>query len=247
MGNAHIAIRAVVFDVYGTLLEVGPPPQDADARWETLFRETLRVEPPVRRTEFVAVCTKIISEMHQTARECGIMYPEVNWPAVVTKAIPDLTRLQSNVLERFVVEQRRTLHTTRMQPEVADVLVRLKRRGCVLGIASNAQAYTLYELQAGLATHGLTLDLFERALCFWSFEHGFSKPDPHVFRILTVRLEARGISPGQTVMVGDQLDTDIVPVRAAGWWGWLLGTACSDLGGDWPAFVSWLESGSNHE
>lgn len=247
MGNTHIGIRAVVFDVYGTLLEVGPPPPDADARWETLFRETLRVTPPMRRTEFVAVCTKIISEMHQTARECGILYPEVNWPVVVTRAIPDLTRLQSNVLERFVLEQMRTLHTTRMQPEVADVLVWLKRRGCALGIASNAQAYTLHELHAGLATHGLTLDLFERALCFWSFEHGFSKPDPHVFRILTVRLEAKGISPGQTVMVGDQLDTDIVPARAAGWHGWLLDTARSDTGGDWPAFVSWLESRSNHE
>jgi putative hydrolase of the HAD superfamily len=247
MVNTHIAIRAVVFDVYGTLLEVGPPPPDADARWETVFRETLRVQPPMPRTEFVAVCTKIISEMHQTARECGIVYPEVNWSVVITRAIPELTLLPSNALERFIVQHIQTLHTTRLRPEAADVLLRLKQRGCVLGIASNAQAYTLHELQAGLATHGLTLDLFERALCFWSFEHGFSKPDPHVFRILTVRLEARGISPWQTVMVGDQLDTDIVPARAAGWHGWLLGTVSSDRGGDWPAFVSWIESGSTHE
>ena len=32
-----MTIRAVIFDVYGTLLEVGPAPPDADARWQRLM------------------------------------------------------------------------------------------------------------------------------------------------------------------------------------------------------------------
>ena len=58
--------------------------------------------------------------------------------------------------------------------------------------------------------------MFDPELRFWSFENGFSKPDPHVFRILTARLEARGISPSETLMVGDRFDNDIEPARAHG-------------------------------
>ena len=34
-------IRAVIFDVYHTLLEIGPPPLDAAERWEFLWEDTL--------------------------------------------------------------------------------------------------------------------------------------------------------------------------------------------------------------
>ena len=45
-------IRAVIFDIYGTLLEVGPPPPDADARWQRLCRDLLRAEPRLSRLQF---------------------------------------------------------------------------------------------------------------------------------------------------------------------------------------------------
>jgi hypothetical protein len=69
---------------------------------------------------------------------------------------------------------------------------------------------------------GLNLSQFDREVRFWSFENGFSKPDPHVFRILTARLEARGIRPAETLMVGDRLDNDIEPAQAFGWQTWQL-------------------------
>ena len=33
-----MSIRAVIFDIYDTLLEVGPPPPDAARRWENLWQ-----------------------------------------------------------------------------------------------------------------------------------------------------------------------------------------------------------------
>ncbi len=240
-------IRAVIFDVYGTLLDVGPPPPDAGTRWKTLFRENMGTDPPMSQAEFTEACGNIISEMHQLARARGITWPEVNWPVVVATVIPELKRLPSDAQRRFILQQIQTLRTTQMRAAAAEALRRLKQLGCVLGIASNSQAYTLDELQAGLALHGLGLEVFERDLWFWSFEHGFSKPDPHVFRILTVRLETRGIRPEQTLMIGDQPETDIAPARAAGWHTWLLGPEGGERGGDWPAVVSWLESGLQHE
>ena len=45
-------VRAVILDIYGTLLEVGPPPPDADVRWQRICRDLLHTEPRLSRLEF---------------------------------------------------------------------------------------------------------------------------------------------------------------------------------------------------
>jgi putative hydrolase of the HAD superfamily len=216
-------IRAVIFDIYGTLLEVGPPPPDADASWYHLFHDLLQTVPRLSRLEFSVASSRVIARHHQTARALGIPWPEIHWPTVVTEVVPELARLPRSAQEEFIFRQIQTGHTTRLTSETAALLRWLKGRGCRLGIASNAQAYTVRELSEMLAGHGLGMDLFDPGLCFWSFEHGFSKPDPHVFQILTARLVAHSLSPEQVLMVGDRLDNDIEPARAFGWQTWQAG------------------------
>ena len=99
-------------------------------------------------------------------------------------------------------------------------------------------AAKLAELKPGAT---LSADLFHPALRFFSFEHGFSKPDPHVFQLLTARLGALGIAPEETLMVGDRLDNDIVPARAFGWQTWRVQTAPAADAGDFGALCAALE------
>ena len=214
--------RAVLFDIYGTLLEVGPPPPDADALWQRLCRDLLHAEPRLTRLEFSIACQQVIARHHEADRALGVRWPEVHWPSVVAKVLPELTRLSPPAQEEFLLGQIQTGRTLRLSAAAAAALRRFQARPGLLGIASNAQAYTLRELADALAPHGLGPDLFARDLCFWSFEHGFSKPDPHVFQILTARLAARGIRPGEALMIGDRLDNDIEPARAHGWQAWHL-------------------------
>jgi FMN phosphatase YigB (HAD superfamily) len=215
-----VRLRAAIFDVYGTLLEVGPPPADAEARWLRLGRELLGRSPRLSRLEFAISASRVIAQHHEATRARGIARPEVHWPTVVLEVLPELARLSSDQQREFVFRQMQAGHTTRLSAQTADLLRLLRERPCLLGIASNAQSYTLRELEEALAPHGLALDLFERDLCFWSFDHGFSKPDPHVFQILSARLAARGIAPAETLMIGDRLDNDIQPARAHGWQAW---------------------------
>lgn len=223
-------IRAVIFDIYGTLLEVGPPPPDADARWQRLCHDLLHIHPPLSRLGFSVASSQVIARHHQAAHARGIAWPEVHWPSVVAEVLPELAQLAPHDQEEFLFRQIQTDHTTHMAVETAATLRWLKERQCLLGTASNAQAYTLRELNEALGAHALALDLFDRPFCFWSFEHGFSKPDPCVFQILTARLAALGISPRDTLMVGDRLDNDIEPAKAHGWQTWQLGPAAD---GDW--------------
>ncbi len=233
-------IRAVILDVYGTLLEVGAPPSNADVRWQKLFEEMLGTPPPLHRTEFSVRAGQVIAHRHAAARTRGIQWPEIVWPSVVLEILPMLVRLSAKQCDEFLLRQMQIGRTLRLADGAAKCLRQLNDHGILLGIASNSQAYTLRELTAALQGTGLNLSMFDRDVRFWSFENGFSKPDPHVFRILTARLEARGIGPAETLMVGDRLDNDIEPARAQGWQGWLMGTKCATFGGDWPALAAFL-------
>lgn len=212
--------RAVIFDVYKTLLDVGPPPADAAARWGRLWRDLLGGEPRLDLAGFATGCHEVIARDHAAARAAGVPYPEVYWPAIVREVVPEVAALDATAQTEFAFRQTGLWHTVRLCPAAADTLHDLKRSGLLLGIASNAQPYTLRELDEALATAGLSATMFTPALTFWSFAHGFSKPDPHVFRLLTARLRAHGVAPGETLMVGDRLDNDIEPARAHGWQTW---------------------------
>jgi HAD superfamily hydrolase (TIGR01549 family) len=118
--------------------------------------------------------------------------------------------------------------------------------GVAAGIASNAQPYTLAELDAALRAVGLGSDVFRADLSFWSFQNGFSKPDPHVFQALSARLRAAGALPEEVLMVGDRMDNDITPARRCGWQAFHLragdGAASSaGPGGDWHDLARWLD------
>jgi FMN phosphatase YigB (HAD superfamily) len=237
-----MSLRAVIFDVYKTLLEVGPAPEDAEDRWRRLWQEQLSTPPRVTLPEFDATCQPIIAREHATARLAGIPFPEIYWPAVTAEALPALAQLPPALHDDFLFRHAQMVRTLRLAPEAAETLVSLQGRGIPMGIASNAQPYTLREVDAALAVAGLNRELFRADLCFWSFDHGFSKPDPHVFRLLTARLACTGISCTETLMVGDRIDNDILPARAQGWLTWHLDPGADGAtGGGWEKLRGWLK------
>ena len=81
-------IRAVICDVYNTLLEVGPPPADAAARWEKLWREMFRSPPRLSLDQFAEKTSALIQREHTAVKATGVAWPEIFWPAVATEAIP---------------------------------------------------------------------------------------------------------------------------------------------------------------
>ncbi|MGH7944386.1 MAG: HAD family hydrolase, partial [Opitutaceae bacterium] len=155
--------------------------------------------------------------------------------------LPEMTSLPPAERDEFMVQQQSLFHTVTLRPGAAAVLRALRNAGMLLGIASNAQPYTLQEVERALEPERLALSIFNRDLCFWSFEHGFSKPDPHVFRLLTARLRLRGVQPGEALMVGDRIDNDLEPAKAQGWQTWQLTNPSNEgRAGDWPQLGEWI-------
>lgn len=234
-------IRAVIFDIYATLLQVGTPPGNADALWRDLFQDLFHTPPPLGRLEFSVACNRAIMLRHNAAKARGIAFPEILWPAIVREVLPGFAKLKPTQQEEFVYRQIQIGRTLSLMPGAAETLRWLAGKKCALGIASNAQAYTLRELDTALQTEGCGWKVFDPDLCYLSYRHGFSKPDPHGFQILRTRLEDRGISPIETLMVGDRLDNDVTPARLLGFQTWHLKAASPEnQSGLWDKLRAYL-------
>lgn len=220
--------RAVIFDVYRTLLEVGAPPDDAEQRWLKLWQKSGTTRSAPTLAEFSARCRDLITRDHEESRARGIAHPEVIWPWVVRRALPEDARIDAD----WIPAHQACLRGIRRDPGADAVLGRLSARGVPLGILSNAQAYTLGEMGEAFADSRVAFATFDMRLCVWSFDTGFSKPDTHGFQVLATRLGHEGIFGDEILMVGDRMDNDIEPARRFGWQTWHLASG-SDAGGSW--------------
>ena len=91
-----------------------------------------------------------------------------------------------------------------LYPDAVETIHELARRGYRLGAAANQPIEAVAALRA--------LDLpFE--LIGMSDEWGLSKPDPRFFERIARELD---LPPGRIAYVGDRLDNDVLPARAAG-------------------------------
>lgn len=195
--------RAVIFDIYGTLLiaRSGGVKPDPDA--DPVLREILRTfhhDPPASPS------TEIHAAVLRHHAAAGVAFPEVDLRALWR----ELLALGSNTDTSALVEALEAAwHPTRPMPGAEKFIRHLSRSGLSLGLLSNAQAHTL-------ATLGSVSHLFAPELTVLSYQHGLAKPAPELFRMLTDRLAGRGIAPGETLFVGNDPLHDIVPAAAAG-------------------------------
>jgi FMN phosphatase YigB (HAD superfamily) len=241
MGHGNMKLRAILFDVYGTLMRVGPAPANAEKLGQELFQEFSRSAPPLARLDFSIACNRAIMLRHNSAHARGIAYPEILWPSIVAEIVSAFATLEPEQQTEFIFRQIQIGRTIGLMPSAAETLRWLTGKHCLLGIASNAQAYTLRELSTALKAEGCPSQLFAPDLCYWSYQNGFSKPDPHGFQMLRIRLEAHGISPMETLMVGDRLDNDVTPARLQGFQTWhLKADSPEKLSGTWDKLREFL-------
>jgi FMN phosphatase YigB (HAD superfamily)/glycosyltransferase involved in cell wall biosynthesis len=197
------ACRAVIFDIYGTLLIAPHGRVRADHFTDPVLRDILRnhgFDPPVSPSSdlYDAVCR------HHSA--AGVDYPEVDlrilWREVLNlEPGTDTTSLVAELEEAW--------HPSHPMPGAEQAIGHLARSGLSLGLLSNAQSNTLASL-------GGVADLFATELTILSYQHGLAKPSPGLFQILTERLAGHGISPAETLFVGNDPLQDIVPAATAG-------------------------------
>ncbi len=198
-----MAFRAIIFDIYGTLLAAPAGGVKPDPAADSLLCEIITRHG---HTPPVSPCTALHEAVRLHHVSAQIRYPEVDlrklWREVL--ALPpdaDTTEL--------VMETESARHLARLMPGVPETLHHLAANGITLGLLSNAQCNTLPSL-------GECAALFPPDLTILSYQHGIAKPSPELFDLLATRLEKHGISPAETLYIGNDPLHDIEPAAARG-------------------------------
>jgi len=193
-------IKAVIFDVYGTLLLGGGPvraDEEADEDLAALLTEQgIRFEGSV-----TAALAEAVKRSHAASTAA---FPEVDLRALWSEV------LQQDVTAELFLALENIRQPVALMPHARETLEVLS--SLPLGLISNAQANTIPTLER---LTGLS-DLFAPDLCILSYQHGEAKPSPALFESLATALAIRGIEPAEALVVGNDPRHDIAPARACG-------------------------------
>ena len=221
----HMAgIRAVLFDVYGTLVisgcgDIGLTDTQAG---RDHFRQALDAAGIDTGTlpqgfDGAAALIEVIRRSHVSARGQGVDYPEVDILAIWYALLSSLDiKADGRSLRRIAIEYEFRSNAVWPMPGLGDVIEALAQRGLVLGIVSNAQFYTPLMLAAFLG-HDIDAAGFDPRCCAWSYEHRVGKPSIRVFEPALAALHRdHGIEPEQVLYIGNDLRNDIWPASQLG-------------------------------
>ncbi|MBV8267697.1 MAG: HAD family hydrolase [Planctomycetaceae bacterium] len=221
------ALRAVLFDVYGTLLISTSGSLDravsvalAEAVSEAFAAATDASDVPA--TEAAAALVQTIQDFHARARAAGIAHPEVEivdvWKHTIARLIAsDLLPLAAERVDvrRLALEYEVRTNPVWPMPGLDDCLAQLRDRGMQLGLVSNAQFFTPKMFPALL---GRTLEElgFDAELMWFSYRYGRAKPDIWLFEQARAGLSRRGVAASEVLYVGNDVLNDVCPASRVG-------------------------------
>jgi putative hydrolase of the HAD superfamily len=208
-------IRAVLFDIYGTLL--------TSAAGEIGVSEYMRGSPDALAQElggkftgeelkeyFRSAVTRLHEERYSTTS-----YPEIRVEAIWEEFLRREPGTVGIGPEELALRYELAVHPAFPMPGALETITALKAAGFTLGIISNAQFFTpiLFDAFFGTPLEGLG---FEPGLSVYSYEVGEAKPSPALFARALSGLSALNIPPASCVFVGNDMRNDIFPAAAAG-------------------------------
>lgn len=205
--------KAVIFDIYGTLLDAPRGGVCPDPSADPLLRRILETGNWRRGINIHlpdCVLQSPSTALHQAVKahhtQSTHPHPEVDL-RTLWKQLLDLP----NAIDagQLVIELHSAWNPATWIDGCRSALQRASRNGRLLGLLSNAQYDTLDTLRPILAD-------FQPDLVLLSFEQGVAKPSPSLFLEMKARLAARQIPPEEVLFVGNHLTQDIVPARQVG-------------------------------
>ncbi len=219
-------VRAVLFDVYGTLIisgcgdislvggtdsvaAFGPSLKDVQIEWlgtervaRDIFHQTIRNHQQRIADESPHPEVDILHVWHDAVAELanrdmlGELPAQIDW-------------------QQLAIGYEMRVNPVWPMPGLVECCEAIRKAGLALGIVSNAQFFTR-DLFAGLCDRSLADLGFADELCFWSYQHLRAKPDTWLYQLAAEALVDRGIEPHQTLYIGNDMRNDVMPAAKVG-------------------------------
>src|SRR6185437_5715900 len=202
-----MAIKAILFDLYGTLIDI-----ETDESMEGIYRTIAHYLTyhgiNLHRWE---VRDRYYRIMKQQKEACGEAYPEIDVEAIWNEFLMQegiRSSLHRGQQAKVIAHIYRGVSRNRLQlyPDVKRVLDELQKKYRLALISDAQSCYALPEIQAvGLENY------FESIVI--SSLHGFRKPDARLFQ---QTLDDMKLGPAEVIWVGNDMFRDIYGAQALG-------------------------------
>lgn len=228
-------IKAVLFDIYGTLFQsavgdISLVDSNAGEARENALRAILETSGMSLSADLkfslAERLQEIILKHQESSRQSGIAYPEVDilevWQVLLEPlvrdgliTIPDPDCLESSLME-VAARFEAAVNPVFPMPSAEGILDWLKARQLVVGVVSNAQSFTplLFDACFGRSMEDLHIDLDLRV---YSFEHKQAKPGTFLYELCAKQLKSlHSIEPEDTLYIGNDQRNDVWPASLCG-------------------------------
>lgn len=216
-GTVKADIRAVLFDIYGTLFVSASGDisivenQRHNVRRLRQLLDAYRIGAATGDVlkDFVSA----VKHDHEQAIARGIDYPEVQIDHIWKQVLGFETL---NEARKFAAEFELFVNPIYPMPHLKQVLDFIKNRKHLrMGVISNAQFYTplLFEWFFDSSAEKLG---FDPDLTVFSYESGHAKPSPVLFQKAVYALSSKSITPESVLYIGNDMLNDILPAKRAG-------------------------------
>ena len=231
--KADKGIKAIVFDIYGTLLVSS----SGDIDQAEISTQNLENALSASHIEVVKDNSEALQHIlddfeytikicHREAKRNNIPYPEIDilsiWEIVLLHARrKNLVRFNddANILRMTCIFEFLSNQVFPM-PGMKTVIEKLKERGYPLGIVSNAQFYTPVVMNYFLnntVSFNEEIKNFDSELIVYSYKLGKGKPDTALFADLVPVLKKKyNLQPEEVLFVGNDMLKDIYPSNQQG-------------------------------
>jgi len=235
--NKIEGIKAVIFDIYGTLLvsasydvekarTYSPNLRLALAGAGYLILKNQDNEINEAMEYMLGLLVSNMQRHHYRRRKRGVKFSEINirhvWLEVINMAVRNhlVAKTSSSDADKLAIIFDLLSNKIYPMPKMKAVITDLAASGKHLGIISNAQFYTpivLNYLLSGNIEKSDKIEFFDPDLIVFSYKILRAKPDFHLFeRLLDSLRKKYDILPAEAVYVGNDMFKDIYPAQQCG-------------------------------
>jgi FMN phosphatase YigB (HAD superfamily) len=236
-------IRAVVWDVYGTLLRV------TDGDMLLYHHQEIRMQVALEKTisefnmwnsmtrrpgapwEYLLLKYRnALDDLEMTSSVEAGDFPQVNASQVWLRLLEMLNKKEysydklfygdlAELAEKVAYFFQASLQGVEAAPRALKTLLSLGKHGIVQGILADTQSFTWVQLIRALGKQGelpALTELFDPTVLIMSDQLGVRKPSPSLFATCVHQFAQKGIQPPEILYVGNRLQGDLAVAKQWG-------------------------------
>ena len=227
-------IKAVLFDIYGTLLisssgDIG----SINFKEKTVYKVLSEAGIIFSHSDaeengklVIQHYEQAIRYDHQEKRNCGIDHPEIEiihiWDTCLKslKNTGIIEKTKELKLEHIAIELECLTNPVYPMPGMKDCIEIIKSLDLKLGIISNAQYFTRIIMNYFLKNEldmSYQIESFHPELLIYSYEHHQAKPGLFLYQLMKDRLQKHNLNPEECLYIGNDMLNDIYPASQLGY------------------------------